>query len=279
MATAQEPTTTEQPATESTAVAVQSRPLTLPPDDGATGSIEVFASHEKFRHAQRMAVALSESDIVPKAYRKNVANCLVAMELASRIRASVIMVMQNLFIIDGKPGWSAAFLVGTVNTSGEFSKLRYDVSGGDDPSKDSYKVRAYATDLATGEVLYGEWITWAMVKAEGWFAKAGSKWKTMPGQMFRYRAAAFWVRSYAPEIALGMQTAEEVADTHEPGPSPKTVSLNEAIKATAKATEEPAQSTAPDVTIEPESANAEAVKTCDDCGEVLPKHIAGCPNA
>ena len=51
-----------------------------------------------------------------------------------------------------------------------------------------------------------------MASAEGWATKAGSKWKTMPELMLRYRAAAFFGRLYAPDILMGMQTAEEAAD-------------------------------------------------------------------
>lgn len=59
-----------------------------------------------------------------------------------------------------------------------------------------------------------------MVKAEGWLSKTGSKWKTMPQLMFRYRAAAFFARIYAPDITLGMQTAEEIYDAP---PEPRNV--------------------------------------------------------
>jgi hypothetical protein len=52
-----------------------------------------------------------------------------------------------------------------------------------------------------------------MAKAEGWTKKNGSKWLTMPEQMFMYRAGAFWSRVYAPELSLGMSTAEEIIDT------------------------------------------------------------------
>jgi hypothetical protein len=51
-----------------------------------------------------------------------------------------------------------------------------------------------------------------MAKAEGWSTKSGSKWLTMPELMLRYRSAAFFARIYAPDITLGMQTAEEVYD-------------------------------------------------------------------
>ena len=43
----------------------------------------------------------------------------------------------------------------------------------------------------------------AMAKAEGWYAKNGSKWKTMEDLMLRYRSAAFFARTVAPEVALG----------------------------------------------------------------------------
>ncbi len=187
---------------ETTAVAVRG-------DDDSQGSIAAFASHEKFRAAQRIATALAASTIVPKAYQNNVANCLVAMELASRTNASVLMVMQNLHIIQGRPSWSAAFLVASVNSSGRFAPIRYETENDGKPNQ---RCRAFARELASGEVLIGEWISWEMVKAEGWYGKDGSKWKTMPGQMFRYRAASFWVRAFAPEISLGMHTADEVHD-------------------------------------------------------------------
>ena len=51
-----------------------------------------------------------------------------------------------------------------------------------------------------------------MAKDEGWYGKAGSKWKTMPELMLQYRSAAFFQRTYAPEISMGMQTVEEIRD-------------------------------------------------------------------
>jgi hypothetical protein len=194
------------------------------------GSIAAFASGSNFDAAQRMAKALASSTVVPSDYRGNIANCLVAMELASRTGASVLMVMQNLHIIQGKPSWSAAFLVASINSCGRFSSLRFETVGSDAFDK-AYKVRAYATEKASGEKLYGTWITWVMVNGEGWASKPGSKWKTMPEQMFMYRAASFWARAYAPEISLGMHTAEEMSDTADARPrvSVGAASLNEAL--------------------------------------------------
>ena len=71
---------------------------------------------------------------------------------------------------------------------------------------------AWAYDLANGDKLEGPKITMQMAKEEGWLGKSGSKWKTMPELMIRYRSAAFFGRLYAPEILMGMQTMEEVVD-------------------------------------------------------------------
>ena len=51
-----------------------------------------------------------------------------------------------------------------------------------------------------------------MAKAEGWVDKNGSKWKTMPELMRRYRAASFFCRQFAPEVSMGMQSTEEILD-------------------------------------------------------------------
>jgi hypothetical protein len=204
-------TTNGQPA-PSTALA---KPPPPPPDHG--GAIDVFASSNNFAQAQRMALALASSTMVPDAYRGqgNVSNVLIALDMASRIGASVLAVMQNLHIIHGRPGWSSAFLVGSVNSCGRFSPLRYRFEG--KPGTDEWGCRAYAKEKASGEECVGSLITIGLAKAEGWSSKSGSKWKTMPEQMLMYRAAAFWTRAFAPEISLGMQTAEEVHDVFDSG--------------------------------------------------------------
>lgn len=171
------------------------------------------AAESAFNLAQRQALAMCNSTLVPAQYRgrDNLGNVMIAMEMANRIGAAPLQVMQNLHVIQGKPSLSSSFLIATVNACGRFEPLRFEVEG-DDPTKDDYRVRAYAADKKSGDPCRGTWITWAMVKAEGWSKKPGSKWLTMPEQMFMYRAAAFWARLYAPEVSLGIHTDEEVVD-------------------------------------------------------------------
>ena len=181
-----------------------------PAEASAKEMMQVFASQASFAVAQRMAQALAASTIVPAQFQNNVANCLIALEMANRIGASPLLVMQNLYVVHGNVGWSSKFLIASLNTCGRFSPLRYEHENHGD--MDKWRCRAWAIDRTTETALHGAWVSMEMVRAEGWLSKAGSKWKTMPELMFQYRAAAFFQRAYAPEISMGMRTAEEVED-------------------------------------------------------------------
>jgi hypothetical protein len=175
--------------------------------------LSAFSSENAFVSVQRMAKALASSTLVPDVYRgeANLGNCIIALELSQRIGASVMAVMQSMVPIHGKPTWSASFLIATVNSCGRFSPMRFRWVGKE--GTDEWGCRAYAVERDSNLELVGALVTIAMAKVEGWYGKSGSKWKTMPEQMLQYRAGAFWCRTYAPEIALGMHTSEEVQDT------------------------------------------------------------------
>jgi hypothetical protein len=165
-------------------------------------------SIQGFDHAQRVAKMLSTSSLIPKEYQGNIQNTMIALEMASRIGASPLMVMQNLYIVHGRPGWSSTFIIAALNSCKRFSPIRFVIAG----EGEEYGCTAWAYDLNNEEKLEGPKVTMKMANLEGWIAKAGSKWKTMPELMLRYRAAAFFGRLYAPDILMGMQTAEEIID-------------------------------------------------------------------
>lgn len=215
-ATTTDPTAVEpaQPVPLPLVVTPAAEPAHLPTTEPGR-AIAAFSNAQAFSDAQRIARGLSASSLVPAAYRgtEGMPNVLIALELANRIGASPLMVMQNLHVVQGRPGWSSSFLIATVNASGKFTPLRFEKTG-DDPKDKKFRCRAYAEDKAAGVKCIGSWIDWPMIEAEGWLSKNGSKWKTMPEQMFMYRAAAFWARAFAPELSLGMQTTDELSDVY-----------------------------------------------------------------
>lgn len=169
-----------------------------------------FMNTGDFEHSQRVAKMFSASKLVPKEYQGDLPSCVIALNMAARIGADPLMVMQNLVVVHGKPTWSSQFLIATFNTCGRFSSLRYEFFG--DKDKDTWGCRAVATEIATGEKLVGTDVTIAIAKAEGWHGRNGSKWKTMPQQMLMYRAASWFVRANAPEISMGLHTQDEIID-------------------------------------------------------------------
>jgi len=168
---------------------------------------------KRFEIMQRMANMYTQSTIVPSQYMGNIGNCVIALDMAERMKANPLMIMQNLYIVHGNPAFSSKFLIATINTSGRFTPLRYEFRG--EEGTPQYSCRCYAyesSDKERKEPLFGDWISLKMADDEGWSRKNGSKWKTMPNQMMRYRAAAFWQRVYCPEISMGFLTKEEFED-------------------------------------------------------------------
>lgn len=171
---------------------------------------------QQFEVMQRMGKMYATSTIIPDTYRGNLGNCIIALDMAMRMGANPLMLMQNLYIVHGNPAFSSKFLIATINASGRFSPLRYEFKGEEGRKDYGCRCVAYeANDKEHKEPLAGDWITMEMADKEGWSKKSGSKWLTMPSQMLRYRAAAFWQRVYCPEISMGLITKEEAEDIQE----------------------------------------------------------------
>ena len=170
-----------------------------------------FGDLQGFELIQRAAKALAGSTLIPPQFQGHLPNCIIALEMANRIGASPLMVCQNLYIVHERPAWSAKFLIASFNQCGRFTALRYEWEGKRDT--DAWGCRAWATEKATGEKVVGPLITIGLARAEGWFSRKGSKWLTIPELMLTYRAAAWMVNTHAPEISMGLNTAEELGDT------------------------------------------------------------------
>lgn len=161
----------------------------------------------------KMAELYTTSTIVPVTFRNNIGNCTIAIDMAMRMGVNPLMVMQNLYVVNGQPSWSSKFLIASINRCGRFTPLRYQYYG--QRGNDNYACRCYAyekDDKKHEEPLTGVWVSMKMAKDEGWLTKPGSKWLTMPDLMMQYRAASFWARAFAPEISMGFPTQDEVED-------------------------------------------------------------------
>ena len=175
-------------------------------------SLPGFQSAEGFELLQRQAKMFCGSSLVPQQFQgeQNFGNAIIALEMAQRMNASPLMVMQNLYIVYGNPGWSSKFLIATFNQCGRFEAIKYKETG--KKGTDSQGIIAYTREKGSDEIIQGPEVTILIAKQEGWYDKKASKWKTMPDQMLRYRAAAWLIRTTAPEISMGLQTTDEIID-------------------------------------------------------------------
>lgn len=181
--------------------------------------VQIARESAAFEMLQRQAKMFASATLVPKEFQGNIANCAIGLNIAKRLGADPFMVLQNIDIIHGRPSFRATFLIAMVNSAGRFEPLQFRMEG--EEGKPSRSCVAWTKSKPEGTPLEGPKITIEMAKSEGWSTKNGSKWQTMPELMLRYRAAAFFARLYAPDITLGMLTAEEVADVTERDVTPR----------------------------------------------------------
>lgn len=180
---------------------------------------QIARENAAFEMLQRQAKMFASSSLVPKEFCGNLANCAIGINIAKRLGADPFMVLQNIDVIHGRPSFRATFLIAMVNAAGRFDPLQFKLEGTE--GKLDRSCVAWTKSKADGAILEGPKITLEMAKVEGWSTKNGSKWLTMPELMLRYRAAAFFARLYAPDITLGMMTAEEAIDTTERDVTPQ----------------------------------------------------------
>lgn len=198
----------------SQATNLQSLRQPAPPAEAQMPQVSVGLTNlQGFELAQRAAKLLAMSTLVPKEYQGNLPNCVIALNMAQRVGADPLMVMQNLVIVHGRPTWSAQFLIATVNTCGRFSALRFEFFG--ERGTDEWGCRAWAIEKATSEKLVGSDVTIGIAKKEGWYGKNGSKWQSIPQQMLMYRAGGWWTRAFAPELSMGLHTSDEMTDVYD----------------------------------------------------------------
>lgn len=268
-----------------------------------------FGSMASFELMQRAAKMLAYSTLVPVAYRAHkeikqygkvtgyedqpsaLPNCVVALNMAQRMGADPLMVMQNLYIVEGRPSWSSQFIIAAINSCGRYTPLRFLLSEAAEARPVEYmetnwvegqngknvkqEVKktisvanrtciAWAIEKETGERLESPVISIDMAVAEGWLTKKGSKWQTMPEVMLRYRAAAFFGKLYAPELLMGLQTAEEAHDIIEmelPEAAPRQTDIN------GLRTPAPTNSTAPTDDVTDVEENAQSTTADQNTGD------------
>jgi len=175
---------------------------------GELGLLSQLVDVNVWNRVAKMAEIYAGSSLVPDHFKNETGNCLIALQLAMRMQVDPFMLMQNMYVVNGRPGLEAKFAIAMCNTKGVFQgRIKFDLSG----EGDSRQCMAYAFDQDTGERVE-ETVTFEIAKKEGWVDKKGSKWKTIPDLMLKYRSAMWLIRTTCPEVLMGMQSTDELND-------------------------------------------------------------------
>lgn len=188
-------------------------------------------------------------------------NVVGALMLAACLGENPFQVMADVFFVGGRPAWKTEALIARlrkhlglsvqwrVESSGQqiagaYKKVEWrDGPNGRRQPVDievpfkapDFRITAYATDARGNVVMHDEpqpdgslrsvpstvTVTMAEAIADGWVSNA--KYATLPERMLRWRAASYWISSYAPEIKSGLPMDVEIDHMPERGEVPVVV--------------------------------------------------------
>lgn len=207
-------------------------------------------------HRYRLAKAFSMSGMVPPHFQGKPEACLVAMLYAEQLGEHPMLLFQEMSVINGRPNTSSRFAISRANKSG---LLQGPISWKTKGQGDALEVTATATMRETGEVITAT-VTMKEAAADGW--TRNPKYRSIPEQMLRWRAATRLINLYIPEVLFGLGVREEaevrpvsVAEVPTTGGS-VVAELNQQIAAAATVPAEP-EAVAP--AEQPEAVQAEIV--------------------
>lgn len=179
-------------------------------DQVQQNQLATFTTLDNFKEIYDIGKMFASSTLVPKAYQGQSMDCTIAVDMANRMGVSPMMVMQNLYVVQGKPSWSGQACRTLIDASGQFKDTKHVYVG--ERGTDSWGCYLQGIRVSDGELVKGPEVTIQMAKDEGWYGKTGSKWKTMPELMLAYRASAFFARVHIPNALMGVAVEGEVED-------------------------------------------------------------------
>lgn len=155
-------------------------------------------------HLFRVAKCFSLSGLVPAHFQGKPEACMIALMYAEQLGEHPMLLFQEISVINGRPSTSARFAIARANKSG---MLKGPITWKSKGTGDALEVQARAVLATTGEEITAV-VTMKEATADGW--TRNSKYKSIPEQMLRWRAATRLIGLYLPEVLFGMGVKEEV---------------------------------------------------------------------
>lgn len=169
---------------------------------GLPPSGEIFSLRPRtFEEAYRFANLMASSDLVPKEFRNNPANVLLAVQLGHEVGLNPMQAIQSIAVINGRPCMWGDAVLGIVQASGLLEVINESVEND--------------TGICTVKRKGNEPLTRSFSMEEAKKAgliERGAVWKTYPKRMLQMRARSFALRDGFADVLKGLHVREEVED-------------------------------------------------------------------
>lgn len=193
---------TNLPATQSAPMAVPARNVT--PWRGVRPTT--------MDEALRMSKAIAASGFAPSSYTRGkdhsevTASIFAAIQMGAEVGLSPMASLQNIAVINGKPGLYGPAMLAVVEASGLLADIDEGVRG------EGMEMEAYCTVQRVGRKPRTFIFTHAQAKRAGLIGKPGP-WTQYPERMFIARCRTFALRDVFPDALAGLsQSVEELMD-------------------------------------------------------------------
>jgi len=173
----------------------------------------------KFDQIHNVAKMFAQARLIPKHYQGSVPDCVIAISRASNMGLDPIQFMEKTYVVGGKIGLESQLCVALTNKSGIFKDvIDFKFSGKDD----ALTCTAFAFTAATGIKCEAK-CSVQNAKDMGWWGRNGSPWPKQTGQMLRYRSATRLIKTYCPEVLMGLDSVDELRDYEGTRPQEKNI--------------------------------------------------------
>ena len=124
----------------------------------------VWENKDAFNQILRAADMLSKTSIIPQSYQGKPQDCFVAIEMANRMGVSPMVVMQNMYVVKGKPSWAGQACTMLINSCGKFKDVKHIYTG--EKGKPNRGCYVTATRISDGSQVAGVEVTMQMAQSE-----------------------------------------------------------------------------------------------------------------
>ena len=170
----------------------------------ATGRQDLFTlAPRNLQEAMQYADLIANSGMVPKDYKGQPGNVLVAVQMGAEIGLPPTQALQNIAVINGRPSLWGDALKAVVMAS---PICLYIKEWFDEQSQ-----TAYCETQRKGSEPHTETFSFEDAKRAGLSGKQGP-WSQYPRRMMQMRARGFCLRDQYPDVLKGIALAEEEQD-------------------------------------------------------------------